>query len=626
MHSADSAKIGPSLETQAYTTPANFTLEPGDNCLTLAMKAFDARPSAAFFSRPFGHDWEEVSGKEFTAQFRAVAKGLVANGIEQGDRVIVMADSSYEWALMDYAIMAAGAASVPVYPSSSASQVQWIVEDSGAKLALTDTEASRALFNNLVLRADGTARLSDSPTQLKRSLAFATGAVGLLVEDGRDIEDSVIDERIANINHEDLMSIVYTSGTTGRPKGCMLTHLVWASQAMGLLHNPIGAGLAAKPGTRYVTILPLAHVLARAVHLAATIGGAHQTHWSDTRTIPMALQRFQPYMILAVPRVYEKVRDGAYNKAADSSPLSARIFLQAEKAAIAFSKALDTPEGPSKLQEAKRKVFDKLVYKKLRDAVGGKAVITISGGSAISTSLLHFYRGIGLTIYEGYGLTETAAAATVNNPEHIRIGTVGQPNNGYSVKINEDGEICFKGDGVVKGYWNNQEATNEAIVDGWFVTGDLGEIDSDGYVRITGRKKDLIVTAGGKNVSPGPMEDILRSVPLISQALVVGDGKPFVGVLITLDEQELARWKKEHGIAADMSVGELVKKSPELRAEVQDAVNEVNRTVSHAEQIKKFRILDQDLSEESGEMTPTMKNKRNVVFERYKKDIDRLYR
>ena len=430
----------------------------------------------------------------------------------------------------------------------------------------------------------------------------------------------------SDVEGRDAAFIMYTSGTTGRPKGCLLTHLVWASQAMALLHNPIGSGLAAKPGTRYVTILPLAHVLARAVHLAATIGGAHQAHWSDTRTIPMALQRFEPYMILAVPRVYEKVRDGAYNKAADSSPIAARLFLQAEKAAIAYSKAMETPEGPSKLQEAKHKVFDKLVYKKLRDAVGGKAVITISGGSAISAQLLHFFRGLGLTIYEGYGLTETAAAATVNNPEHIRIGTVGQPNNGYSVKINEDGEICFKGDGVIKGYWNNQKATDEAIIDGWFVTGDLGEIDEDGYVKITGRKKDLIVTAGGKNVSPGPMEDILRSHPLISQALVVGDGKPFVGVLVTLDDQEVARWKKEHSIPEDMEIGELVRKSAELRAEVQDAVNEVNRSVSQAEQIKKFRILDQDLTEESGEMTATMKIKRNVVFERYKKQIDRLYR
>ncbi|MCQ4618382.1 long-chain fatty acid--CoA ligase [Corynebacterium sp. CCUG 65737] len=615
-----------SPETKIYSTPAGFELAPDDNCLTLAVKTIEKRPSAAIFSRPAGHDWQEVSGKEFIAQFRAVAKGLVANGVEQGDRVVLMADSSYEWALMDFAIMAAGAVSVPVYPSSSASQVQWIVEDSGAKIVVCDTEANRALYNNLVLREDGTAPLVDSPTQLKRSLAFATGGVGLLVEDGRGVGDDVIDERIANISHDDLMSIVYTSGTTGRPKGCLLTHLVWASQAMALLHNPIGSGLAAKPGTRYVTILPLAHVLARAVHLAATIGGAHQTHWSDTRTIPMALQRFEPYMILAVPRVYEKVRDGAYNKAADSSPIAARLFLQAEKAAIAYSKAMDTPEGPSKLQEAKHKVFDKLVYKKLRDAVGGKAVITISGGSAISAQLLHFFRGLGLTIYEGYGLTETAAAATVNNPEHIRIGTVGQPNNGYSVKINEDGEICFKGDGVIKGYWNNQKATDEAIIDGWFVTGDLGEIDEDGYVKITGRKKDLIVTAGGKNVSPGPMEDILRSHPLISQALVVGDGKPFVGVLVTLDDQEVARWKKEHSIPEDMEIGELVRKSAELRAEVQDAVNEVNRSVSQAEQIKKFRILDQDLTEESGEMTATMKIKRNVVFERYKKQIDRLYR
>ena len=319
------------------------------------------------------------------------------------------------------------------------------------------------------------------------------------------------------------------------------------------------------------------------------------------------------------------MRDGAYNKAADSSDFAARTFLQAEKAAVAYSKALDTPEGPSLFLKARRAIFDRLVYKKLRDAVGGEAEFAISGGSALSKHLNHFFRGARLPICEGYGLTETAAAAAVNFGEETKIGTVGKPLNGYSAMINEDGEICFKGDGVFKGYWNNPEATAEAIKDGWFCTGDLGEIDEDGYITITGRKKDLIVTAGGKNVSPGPMEDILRGDPLISQALIVGDGKPYVGVLVTLDEDELRRWKERNNVPESTPLRQLVK-TPELRAYVQDAVNEVNRTVSHAEQIKKFRILTRDLSEDSGEMTPTMKIKRNVVFERYKKDIDRLYR
>ncbi|WP_297851250.1 long-chain fatty acid--CoA ligase, partial [uncultured Corynebacterium sp.] len=584
----------------------------------------EKHPDQVFFSRPEGREWIEVTGREFAAQVRAVAKGIVANGVEQGDRVVLMAESSYEWALLDYAIWAAGAASVPVYPSSSAHQVQWIVEDSGAKLALTDTEANRQLYTNLVLREDGTPPLQDSPSQLKRTLSFATGAIGALTTDGREVEDSVIDERISKIQHDDLASLVYTSGTTGRPKGCILTHLVWASQATALLTNPIGHLIHDKDATRYMTILPLAHVLARSVALAGAMGGAHQAHWADMRTLVLALQRFEPEMLLGVPRVYEKVRDGAYNKAAESSDFSARTFLEAEKVAIEHSKAMDSGERLSLRSRVRHKIFDRLVYKKLRDAVGGQAQLAISGGSAISTDLLHFFRGIGIPIYEGYGLTETAAAACVNYPGGTKIGTVGKPNNGYSVKVNEDGEICIKGDGVFKGYWNNEEATKESLVDGWFVTGDLGEIDDEGYVKITGRKKDLIVTAGGKNVSPGPLEDILCSDPLISQAVVVGDGKPFVGVLVTIDEDELKRWRKQNNMG-ERPLKELVK-TPELRAAVQDVINEANKTVSHAEEIKKFRILTRDLSEENGEITATMKVKRNVVIGNYAKQIERLYR
>lgn len=611
-------------ESKVFTKPAEFELAPGDNCLTLMLAQCEKHPDQVFFSRPEGREWIEVTGREFAAQVRAVAKGIVANGVEQGDRVVLMAESSYEWALLDYAIWAAGAASVPVYPSSSAHQVQWIVEDSGAKLALTDTEANRQLYTNLVLREDGTPPLQDSPSQLKRTLSFATGAIGALTTDGREVEDSVIDERISKIQHDDLASLVYTSGTTGRPKGCILTHLVWASQATALLTNPIGHLIHDKDATRYMTILPLAHVLARSVALAGAMGGAHQAHWADMRTLVLALQRFEPEMLLGVPRVYEKVRDGAYNKAAESSDFSARTFLEAEKVAIEHSKAMDSGERLSLRSRVRHKIFDRLVYKKLRDAVGGQAQLAISGGSAISTDLLHFFRGIGIPIYEGYGLTETAAAACVNYPGGTKIGTVGKPNNGYSVKVNEDGEICIKGDGVFKGYWNNEEATKESLVDGWFVTGDLGEIDDEGYVKITGRKKDLIVTAGGKNVSPGPLEDILCSDPLISQAVVVGDGKPFVGVLVTIDEDELKRWRKQNNMG-ERPLKELVK-TPELRAAVQDVINEANKTVSHAEEIKKFRILTRDLSEENGEITATMKVKRNVVIGNYAKQIERLYR
>ena len=440
--------------------------------------------------------------------------------------------------------------------------------------------------------------------------------------EGREVEQSLIDARVVAITHDDIGSIVYTSGTTGRPKGVELTHGNWAYQTWALIKNEIGE--VAVPGKRVVTFLPLAHVLQRAVSLALAMAGATQSHWSDTSTLTVELQRARPNMVLGVPRVFEKVRNAAYNKAADGSAVGKRVFLEAERAAIEYSKALDTPEGSNRVQKAKRKVFEKLVYSKLKDAMGGAVTYGITGGSAMSAELSHFFRGMGVPIYEGYGLTETCAAACVNNKVGQKIGTVGPPVNGYSVRINDDGEIEFSGPGVFKQYWNNPDATAEAFDEGWFNTGDLGEVDDEGFVRITGRKKDLIVTAGGKNVSPGPMEEIIRQDPLISNALIVGDGKPFIGVLVTLDEDELARWKATHNIPEQKKLSELAQDAS-LRAEVQDAINMANATVSHAEAIKKFRILDRDLSERDNEMTPTMKVKRNVVFQRFREDIDKLY-
>ena len=473
-----------------------------------------------------------------------------------------------------------------------------------------------------LLDETGKPKFADSPSKLEHIYEFNAAGVETIKFEGRDVEQSRVDERVRATRHETLGSIVYTSGTTGRPKGVEITHGNWAYQCWALLENEIGR--VSYPGQRMVTFLPLAHVLARAVSLAWTISGATQSHWSDTSTLMVELQRVRPNLVVGVPRVFEKVREGAYNKAADGSAVGKRMFLEAEKAAVEYSKALDTPDGPSRVQKAKRAVYDKLVYTKLKDAMGGSVWYGITGGSAMSADLSHFFRGMGVPVYEGYGLTETCAAACVNNAHANKIGTVGRPVNGYSVRINDDGEIEFAGPGVFSKYWRNEAATEEAVTDGWFNTGDLGEVDEEGFVSITGRKKDLIVTAGGKNISPGPMEEIIRQDPLISNALVVGDGKPFVGVLVTLDEEELKRWKANHNIPASKKVSELAQ-DPALRAEVQDAVNMANATVSRTEAIKKFRILDRDLSEQHDEMTPTMKVKRNVVFQRFQEDIDKLY-
>lgn len=605
------------------STKAKYTVHEGESCLTALIDQVRARPFGVLFTRPQNYEWVNVTAEEFLEEVFDVAKGLIAMGVEPGDRVILLSATRYEWSLLDFAIWAAGAASVPIYPSSSMSQIQWIIEDSGAVLAVTETRQHTEMVQTLVLGPDGKAPLAASPSKLRRIVEINSAAIDTLKFEGRDVPTEEVQKRIDDTKLSDLASLVYTSGTTGRPKGCMLTHANWLSQVRALLTNPIGA--IARPGTVVVTYLPMAHVLARAVSLAVAISGAMQSHWSDTSTLTVEFQRTRPNLVLGVPRVFEKVRNAAATNAAESGALKKGVFALAESTAIEWSKALDTPEGPSKSLELRRKAFDKLVYSKIKAALGGQVQYCITGGSPMGHDLLHFFRGLGVPVYEGYGLTETAAAVAVDF-EDQKIGTVGRPVGGMEIKANADGELLMRGNCLFAGYWNNPEATAEAIdSEGWYNSGDLGDIDEDGYVSITGRKKDLIVTAGGKNVSPGPMEDILREHPLISQALLVGDGKPFIGALITLDDAMFSRWKAEHSIPEDKSPKD-VATDPRLRADIQDAINTANATVSHAEGIKKFYILNQDLTEEEGELTPTLKVKRNVVAARYEDAISQIYR
>lgn len=609
------------MTLQETHTPAEFEILDNETCLTALMDTAKARPHGVMFTRPANYEWVNVTAKEFIREVFDVAKGIIAAGVEQGDRIIIISETRYEWSLLDFAVWAAGAVSVPVYPSSSLSQVRWVVEDSGAVLAITESQDHTELVQHLLVDDSGTPSLSGSTSQLRRILEINSSAIDTLKFEGRSLPDDVVDERIAATSTNDLASLVYTSGTTGKPKGCILTHKNWLAEVRGLLTNPIGA--IAVPGSRVLTFLPMAHVFSRAVSLAVAIGGATQNHWSDFSSLSVEFQRSRPNLILGVPRVFEKVRNSAAQKAADGSAFKRGIFEQAEQAAIEYSKALDTEEGPTRNQKAKHKVFDRMVYSKIREGVGGSVRYCITGGSAMGQDLLHWFRGIGVPVYEGYGLTEVAAAVTVDFDDQ-QIGTVGPPIGGMTVRTNGVGEILVKGPTVFAGYWNNEEATKEALHGEWYNTGDLGEILDNGKLMITGRKKDLIVTAGGKNVSPGPMEDILRAHPLVSQAMVVGDGKPFVGVLITLDPDILKRWKLDRNIPENRSTKELATE-PQLRAEIQDAINEVNATVSHAEAIKKFYILESDLTEEENELTPTLKVKRNVVAQRYSDAIDHLY-
>lgn len=603
---------------QEYSSEALYTIGENETCLTVLRENTRRRPQTVLYSRPRKFEWVDVRADEFLREVYDVAKGLIANGVGQGDRVVLMSDTRYEWNLFDFAIMAAGAVSVPVYPSSSTSQCEWIVEDSGAVIGIAEKSGHATRLNTFVH-----ATAPAEGAHLDRVLSITDGAVETLTAEGKDISDDEVEARIAATKSSDVASLVYTSGTTGRPKGCRLLHSNWLGEARAILTHPIG-GIAVE-GNRALTFLPLAHVLSRAVSLASTLGGATQSHWSEMATLVPEFARAQPHIILGVPRVFEKIHAGVKSKAVDGGGIGAKIFPLAEKTAVEYSKALDTKQGPGALLKAKRAVFDKLVYGKVRAAMGGSLQYCISGGSALNPELMHFFRGIGVRIYEGYGMTETTAAIAVNfEPDNI-IGTVGKPVGGNTVRIGEDGEILMKGTVVFDGYWNNEEATKDTFDgDGFLRSGDLGALLPTGHLKITGRKKEIIVTAGGKNVSPGPLEDILRSAPLISQAMVVGDDQKFIGSLITLDEDALPAWKKRNNVPEHTGVLELAK-NPVLRAEIQDAINEANETVSHAEGIKKFRICARDFTEEDGEMTPSMKVKRFVVSQHFADDVAWIY-
>ncbi|MWA01228.1 AMP-binding protein [Actinomadura sp. LD22] len=565
-------------------------------------------PGAIVLRRRTGTAWSAVTAAEFAAEAAAVAKGLVAAGVEPGDRVALLSRTRYEWTLLDYAIWTAGAVAVPIYETSSAEQIEWIAGDSGAKALFAETDAHLALVAEVRDRLPGLAHV----------WGIDAGAVAEVTALGQDVTDAVIAERRRSRGAADVATLVYTSGTTGRPKGCEITHGNLVATARNAVQGAISE--IAVEGSSTLLFLPLAHVFARLIEVASIEGGIVLGH-SDIPSLLPDLASFRPTFLLAVPRVFEKVYNGAEQKAdADGK---GKIFRAAADTAIAYSRALDAG-GPGLGLKVKHKVFDVLVYGKLRAAVGGRVQYAVSGGAALGERLGHFFRGVGITILEGYGLTETTAPATVNRPTAIRIGTVGKPIPGVDIRIAEDGEVLVRGVNVLHGYWNNEAATKEAVEDGWFHTGDLGALDADGFLKITGRKKEILVTAAGKNVAPAPLEDRLRAHPLISQCLVVGDGRKFISALITLDEEALGPWKERHGKPAAMAVDEL-RRDPDIIAEIEGAVAEANKSVSHAEAIKKYVILGVDFTEEAGHMTPSLKVKRNVVMKDFADEIDALY-
>jgi long-chain acyl-CoA synthetase len=590
---------------------SRVTIPESGGLADLIFRNADEAPNAVVFRRKVGGEWRDITATAFRDEVVDVAKGLIGAGIGAGDRVAILAATRYEWTLFDFAIWAAGAVSVPIYVTSSAEQIQWILSDSGSVALIVENEA-------LAAKIDG---IRAQLPALKQVWQMDNGAVDEVVAAGSDIDAAEVSGRRDAVEADDLATIIYTSGTTGRPKGCVLTHgnlLASGGNSVEYLHPMfVGAGAEA---TATLLFLPLAHVFGRIVEVGAVIARATLGHWSDVKTLTDNLAVFRPTFILSVPYVLEKVYNTAQQKAHAGG--KGKIFDAAAATAIAYSEA---GGRPGIVLAAKHFLFDKLVYSKLRAALGGRVRYAISGGAALGLRLTHFYRGIGITVFEGYGLTESAAASVVNSPEKFKPGTVGHPLPGTTVRIADDGEILLRGAGIFTGYWQNDEATKEAIdEESFFHTGDLGELDEDGFLKITGRKKEILVTSGGKNVAPAVIEDRIAAHPLVGQAMVVGDGQKYVAALITIDVDYFSYWKTTRGKPVGASVSDLAEDA-ELRAEVQQAVNDGNAAVSKAESVRKFRILASEFTPENGYLTPSLKLKRNVIMKDFASDVDALY-
>ncbi|WP_394434841.1 AMP-dependent synthetase/ligase [Streptomyces sp. SGAir0957] len=594
-----------------FSLPALYEVPADGNLTDIVRRNAAQHPDVAVIGRKVGGAWQDVTAVEFLADVRAAAKGLIAAGVQAGDRVALMSRTRYEWTLLDFAIWSAGAITVPVYETSSAEQIQWILGDSGAVAIIVESPAHAASVDSVRGRLP----------ELLHVWQIEGGGVDELRRDGADVPDATVDERSRTAKADDPATIVYTSGTTGRPKGCVLTHRSFFAECGNVVER-------LKPLFRtgecsVLLFLPVAHVFGRLVEVASLMAPIKLGHAPDIKNLTDELAAFRPTLILGVPRVFEKVYNSARAKAqADGK---GKIFDKAADTAIEYSRALDTPKGPSFALKLKYKTFDKLVYSKLRAVLGGRGEYAISGGAPLGERLGHFFRGIGFTVLEGYGLTESCAATAFNPWDRQKIGTVGQPLPGSVIRIADDGEVLLHGEHLFTGYWNNEGATDEALADGWFHTGDIGTLDEDGYLRITGRKKELIVTAGGKNVAPAVIEDRIRAHALVAECMVVGDGRPFVGALVTIDEEFLGKWATDHGKPAASSVASL-QHDADLLAAVQTAVDDGNAAVSKAESVRKFRILGTQFTEESGHLTPSLKLKRNVVAKDYADEIEAIYR
>jgi len=593
---------------QTFTTPGEVPIDPSDNPIRALLDLAERLPDQPSLAYRDGDRFVDVTASEFAARVEEVAAGIVSLGIEPGSRIALFSATRIEFTILDYAIWAAGCATVTIYETSSAEQVQWIVGNSEAVMTVCETAAMKAIYDEVA---------AELPA-CRHVFVIEDGALDELASRADDASRAEVDRRIAAIGHDDLATLVYTSGTTGRPKGCVITHgnFIWTVRQVEQI-----LGVLTGPDQRQLMFLPLAHIFARLVQVVCVGAGVKIGYSTGIANLTEEFAMFRPTWVFSVPRVFEKIYNAAKLKASEEG--KGRIFDMAAAAAIAYSEGVQQGRIPW-LVKVQHALFDKLVYAKLRAIFGGELTYAIAGGAALGTRLGHFFRGIGLVPLEGYGLTETTAATSVNTPDFVKIGTVGRPLPGVAVRIADDGEILIKGKNIFQGYWRNEAATAEALeADGWFHSGDIGTLDEEGYLRITGRKKELIVTAGGKNVAPAVLEDRLRSDPLISQAMVVGDAKPFIAALIAIDHEALPGWAAAHG-KASADLAELIDDA-DLVADVERAAAEANKAVSKAEAIKAFRILPEDLSIEAGDLTPTLKVKRSVVAKKYASLIADIY-
>jgi long-chain acyl-CoA synthetase len=593
-----------------FEVPAIVPADPQANVTDLLAERVKATPGLALFAVPDGDGWRDITAAEFQRQVIALAKGFAAAGIEPGDKVGFIARTTYEWTLVDFALFYAGAVMVPIYETSSAAQIQWNLSDSGAIAVITESP-------------DHTARVEEARPELpliRTTWSMHSGDLDKLVAQGKDISDEEIERRRNLANGADNATLIYTSGSTGRPKGCVLTH----SNFVELCRNSAKAlhEVVETPGASTLLFITTAHIFARFISMLDIHAGVKTGHQPDTKQLLPALGSFKPTFLLAVPRVFEKVYNSAEQKAEAGG--KGKIFRAAAHAAIEHSKLREEGKKVPLGLKIKFALFDRLVYSKLREAMGGRVVYAVSGSAPLGPRLGHFFHSLGVVILEGYGLTETTAPATVNLATKSKIGTVGPALPGVSVRLGDDGEIQVRGINVFKEYWRNPEATAAAFDGDWFLTGDLGSFDEEGFLRITGRKKEIIVTAGGKNVAPAALEDPIRANPIVGQVVVVGDQKPFISALVTLDPEMLPAWLANNDLPADMSLADAAKNSA-VRGEIQRAIDNANKLVSRAESIRKFTILPTEWTEASGHLTPKMSIKRNVILQDFASDIDELY-